>query len=63
MSLSYFIENIVLMDEQVFKEQSVQRVFKYLQKWGKKDLEKCQLKYDPNKLEDRVNECLKCIIT
>lgn len=51
------------MDELVFKEQSVQRVFQYLQNWGKKDLEKCQLKYDSNKLENRMNECLKCIVT
>ena len=51
------------MDELVFKEQSVQRVFQYLQSWERKDLEKYQLKYDPNDLEDRVNECLKCIIT
>ena len=51
------------MDELVFKEQSVQRVFQYLRSWARKDLENYQLNYDPNNSEDRVNECLKCIIT
>ena len=52
----------VLMDETVFKEESVQRVYHYLKRrHAGSDLDKFKLKYDPYKPEGKESECLDCI--
>ena len=51
------------MDELVFKEESVQRVFQYLRRRSaKQDLDSFKLKYNPNKPEGKESECLQCVL-
>ena len=54
------------MDELVFKEKNVQRVFEYLQKNNEKKniLNRLQIKSDPHKsaVESDADECLQCIL-
>lgn len=50
------------MDETVFKEESVQRVYQYLKRRdGESDLDTFKLKYDPYKPEGKESDCLDCL--
>ena len=52
-----------MMDELLFKEESVQRVFQYLRRRiAKQDLDRFKLIYNPNKPEGKESECLQCIL-
>ena len=52
----------VLMDETVFKEESVQRVYQYLKRrHAESDLDTFKLKYDPYMPEGKESDCLDCI--
>lgn len=52
------------MDELVFREESVQRVFQYLRRRkAKQDLDKFKLHYIQDKPEGKVQECLDCILS